>query len=395
MGQVGGFRIAHLCADPLHRPVEILPPVVIICLRGGTVVNRFSLAVHPVGGSVVRIDACFPAHQEVRVIAVAFTSVHGIILGAVNVIPGCIPIAHLDHVPSMVICIAGHIFAGQSGQIAEILEGLCVAVAHGAPLHQGVVGVCLAVRLVILAVGDQIVVEVQELFNIRALGDPGDDGGTDIVERGDVAACISGIVKRCNRSEPACRIAEGLQPFDIKELIVGVQHFVIQAVAFLNGEPVRTNVDLIGTVFQSRHDLAGDGFSGRFADLVGLRPDQTAQAGQLPPGRIQDPSAASFRRCRRLRGKNGARQHGEHERQGQQKREHSFFHGKSSYSQYAMDRSFPAPPAVGIRLSPVREAHPRCPSRGYPRCGGWQNRLHRDWRHEPWRRKRPGPPAVP
>ena len=90
-------------------------------------------------------------------------------------------------VPGMHHGIAADHVDVQPGQLTEIEERFGIPVADGTAAHQTVIGRIFRMRIVILAVGDDVVMDIEQLFLRRTVGQIVNNGGADAVEGRDVS----------------------------------------------------------------------------------------------------------------------------------------------------------------------------------------------------------------
>ena len=254
-----------------------------------------------------------------------------IVPGAVHQIPGVLDpaVAEPDQVPGMVQLIAGDEDGLQPRQIAQVDEGQGVTLADRASLHQAGIGVPALIGQVVFAVGNDIVMDVQQLFLPGAVGHPGDDGGGDAVEGCRAALGISVVVLRVDGGDRRHGSVCGEDRFDIKELRAAQQHAVIAALAVVIGQVILAHVDGRGPILEPGDDIGADGVEGRLADGP-VRPGQGPGELRRPEGQLQAEDLPRLLRGFRLRRRGGAREDGDDQEHGQKEAEQFFLHQAGS-----------------------------------------------------------------
>ena len=129
-----------------------------------------------------------PAAQEIRVPAIIFGVIQRIVPCAVDVVS--LPVQR-HQIPRVILRLARHHRRGKPRQLCKAGIRLRVALAHGGPVHERVVGVVAGIRLVVTAVRHQIVVQIQ--INL-------------LVGHGCVELCEDGIAHRVKRPNLLVRI---------------------------------------------------------------------------------------------------------------------------------------------------------------------------------------------
>ena len=236
-----GVIIVHVyagMADERDRRAYGLPEGAVVAGRRHDILIHVDAAVCPVR-AVMAFRQFFPADQEIVMGTV------GLIISADRVVPGTVHIVVLppdrDQIPGMADGLAGDHRSVQAALSAQIGKGQRITLADRAPDDQRVVGVIPLVRQVILAMGNQIVMQKQQLFHIipAAIHHPQDLlYGAPISLHVGIGVGI--VILRLNAGNHAV----GILPVNkksrgIKQVRVFIEHFPEDPPNIVNRHPVR------------------------------------------------------------------------------------------------------------------------------------------------------------